>query len=287
MQGPRRSRLHVGIDPPEVRRHNIAVSAEQLIALEAALTELSNLYGAASGFAVLRARAEHELLPELLSLGSTLRHRVRAAELSNREVDRAAQEILALRSRWQAHLQEVRASAVYQEGQRALASDRQADLERLLPQILAGVHAVQPVPTLFFPVSAASGRRRVGSSPFLSATECARRIERTLAAGLQPEESGEEWSERDWPCILCAEDPGALDTPIALQVEGTDVDAVVFAVAHDPMLRIYTPRLHAPMSVVLAADVGDEWWQAYEDSYQAFRTALQSALAVLGIAVRE
>lgn len=275
------------IAPPAAERHNIDVPAEQMIALEAAITELSTLYAAARTFAPLRAQAESELLPQLLGLGRTLRHRLRAAELSQADVDAAARQILDLRETWRARLEQVRVSAVYQDAQRALANDRQSDLKRLVPLIFAGMAAVRPVPTLFFPVSPSSGQRRPGSSPFLSATECARRIAQTREAGIAAEESDGEWWDRDWPCIVCADDPGALDTPIALRVENTDVGAAVFAVSDDPMLRLFTLRLRAPMSVVLAADASDEWWQAYEDSYQAFRAALQSALAQVGITVRD
>lgn len=250
------------------------------------MTELSTLYTAARNFAVLCATAESELLPQLLALGSTLRRRLRVAELSEGHVDEAARKILSLRASWRAHLEQVRALAVYQEAQHALASGRQADLERLLPQVFAGLEAVRPAPTVFFPVSPSSAQRRPGSSPFLSATECAQRIVQTLASGLQAEESGSEWWERDWPCIVCASDPGALDSPITLRLEGADVRATVFAAVDDPTFRIFTARLHAPMSVVLAADATDEWWQAYEDSYQAFRRALERELAAHAVRVQ-
>jgi hypothetical protein len=261
------------------------VSAEQLIALEAALTELSTLYAAARIFAVLRGRAETVLLPQLLDLGSKLRRRLRAAQLSQEDVDRAAQEILSLRAAWRAELEAVRASPVYQAAQAALAADRQEDLARLLPQILAAIDVVQPASTLFFPVSPSSGQRRPGASPFLSARQCAEHIGEMLAAGLLAEETGSEWWERDWPCILCADDPEVLDTPIALRLERPDCGATVFAMNDEPTFRIFTRRLRAPMLVVLASQATDEWWQAYEDSYQAFRGALEQELAARGVRV--
>jgi hypothetical protein len=146
---------------------------------------------------------------------------------------------------------------------------------------------VQRATTLFLPVSPSSGQRRPGTSPFLSAGQCAEHIAEMLATGLFAEESGSEWWERDWPCIVCADDPEVLDAPIALQLEHSDCDATVFAMNDEPTFRIFTRRLHAPMSVVLASEATDEWWQAYDDSYRAFRDALERELAARGVRVRE
>ena len=142
---------------------------------------------------------------------------------------------------------QVRASPVYHAAQAALAADRQEDLARLLPQILAAIEVVQPASTLFFPVSPSSGQRRPGASPFLSARQCADHIAEMLAAGVLAEETGSEWWERDWPCIVCADDPEALDTPIALRLERPDCGAAVFAMNDEPTFRIFTRRLRAPM----------------------------------------
>ena len=261
------------------------MSAEQLIALEAALTELSTLYTAARTFAALRNRAETVLLRQLLDLGSKLRHRLRTAQLSQADVDRAAQEILSLRAAWGAELEAVRASPVYRAAQAALAADRQEDLARLLPQVLAAIDVVQPPSTLFLPVSPSSGQRRPGASPFLSARQCAEHIAEMLATGLLVEETGSEWWERDWPCIVCADNPEALDTPIALRLERPDCRATVFAMNDEPTFRIFTRRLRAPMVVVLASEASDEWWQAYEDSYRVFHDALERELATRGVRV--
>jgi hypothetical protein len=264
-------------------RHNDEVSAEQLIALEAALTQLSALYTAARIFAPLRHRAETVLLPQLLDLGSRLRQRLRVKQLAQEDVDRAAQEILSLNAAWRAELEEVRTSPVYHAAQTALAAGRQEDLARLLPQLLAAIEVVQPAGPLFFPVSPSSGVRRPGASPFLSPEQCADHIVETLATGVVAEETGSEWWERDWPCIVCTDDPQALDTPIALRLEQAGRGATVFAMNDEPTFRIFTRCLHAPMSAVLANQATDEWWQAYEDSYQVFRDALQEELARRGV----
>ena len=263
------------------------MSAEQLIALEAALAELSVLYAAARNFTALRQRAEAELLPRLLALGSELRGLLRAAQLSSAEIDRAAREIVALGGDWRAALDGVRRSAVYAAARAAFAADHQPEIVALVPQLFAGWTAVCPAPTLYFPVSPSTGRRKAGSSPFLSVPECADRVMRMLRAGIEPEDEGTEWWESELPSILCADAAGALDTPIALRLAANDVHVTVFASMDEPTLRIFTPRLHAPMSVVLATEATDEWWYAYEDSYRAFRKALEQELRARGIDVSE
>jgi hypothetical protein len=263
----------------------IAVSAEQLIALEAAVAELGTLYVIARSLAALQVQAETELLPRTISLASRLRSLVRAAKLTPGEMDSAAREILALRSQWRLELDQVRASATYQQALAALSTDRQEELATLVPRVFAGVRIAQPHPDLYFPVSPSSGRRRPGSGPFLSAADCADKIAGILAEGVMPEDAGSEWWERELPFISCAATPAALDTPISLRLAASDASVTVFAVLDEPGFRIFTPRLRRPMSVLLATAAPDEWWEAYEDSYHAFRDALQRELAGRGYSV--
>ncbi len=262
------------------------MSAEQLIALEAALTELSVLYDTARLFNPLHDRAETELLPRLESLGSRLRALLRTAHLSQSEIDAAAHEILSLRAEWRTALEQVRASEMYRAARKALEANQQTDLARLLPRVFAGVEVVRP-PTLYFPISPATGQRRPGGSPFLGAADCAARIAQTLARGVEAEIVGSEWWERDWPCIICADDPEALETPIALRLMAADTQVSVFAFSDEPTLRLYTACVRAPMSVVLAADATDEWWLAYEESYAAFRDALKLELKARDVRMSE
>jgi hypothetical protein len=258
------------------------MSAEQLIALEAALAELGTLYASAKGFTALQPRADAELLPRLIGLGSSLRSRLRHAQLNQDEIDAVAEEIVALRSDWRSQLEQLRFSSVYQQARIALAEERPDDLETLIPQVFAGLHRVQPAPSLYFSVSPSSGRRRPGSSPFVSAPECATRVVHLLTAGVTPEESTDDWWERDLPSIRCADAMEGLETPIALQLAAAHVRVAVFALHDEPSFRIFTRCLRAPFSVVLAAEATDEWWEAYDDSYRSFRTALQNELAARG-----
>ena len=258
------------------------MSAEQLIGLEAAQAELGTLYTVARSFTALHVRAEAELLPHLTGLGRRLRGLVRQARLTDDEVDLAAREIVSMRTTWQAELERVRASAVYQRTLAAFAADRQEVLAELIPQIFAGMHVVRPAPSLYFPVSPSSGRRRPGASPFLSTAECADRILRIVDEGCEPDSGGTEWWDRELPSISCADSVAALETPIALCLAASDVPVVVFTTSDDASLLIFTPRLRAPLSIVLAAEATDEWWEAYQDSYREFRDALRRNLAARG-----
>jgi hypothetical protein len=258
------------------------MSAEQLIALEAAQAELGTLYAAARSFAALHARAEADLLPHITGLGSRLRRLVRTTQLTDDAIDAAAREILLLRTTWRTELEQVRASVVYQRAVTAFATDQQDALAELIPHVFAGLRLVRPAPTLYFPVSPSSGRRRPGTSPFLSAAECADRILRGLADGLEPESSGTDWWDSELPALGCADSAASLETPIAVCLAASDVQVAVFTTSDEADLRIFTPRLHAPMSTVLAAEATDEWWEAYQDSYREFRDALQCELTARG-----
>jgi len=258
------------------------MSAEQLIALEAALSDLSALYVAARTFTALRERAETELLPAISALGSRLRGLVRAARLTDEVVDGVSREILGTAAHWHRQLEGVRRSGPYQQALAALADDDQTRLSRLIPEVLAGLSVVRPPPSLYFPVSPASARRRPGVSPFSNARECADTLGELVANGLIPEAGGSEWWDRELPAIVGADTPATLETPIALHLTAGDVRVAVFCTAEDPSLHVYTPRLRAPLSVILASAATDEWWEAYEDSYSTFRDALRRELEARG-----
>jgi len=250
------------------------------------MAELSTICATAKTFILLRAEVESEWLPRLLELGSHLRRLLRTGQLSAAEVEQAAAQVVDLRRQWFAALGQVRASPVYRSTLAAWAANDQGALAGLIPQTFSYLQVVQPTPALFLPVSPSSGRRRPGSSPFLGARECAQQITQLLSAGVEPESGGSEWWESELAYIEAADDCTALDSPISLRL-ASETDVAAFRVLEEATFRIFTPRLHARMSVVLAAEAGDEWWQAYENSYQTFRQQLRSEIEQSGIAVEE
>ena len=249
------------------------------------MADLARLYNVASGYAPLRARATAELLPRLNVLAARLRALVRRAQLSEDAIHRVAVEILALGSEWRSELENLRTSAAYQEALAAVLDDRQEALTHLIPQVVADAQPVYPAPSLYFPVAPAAERRRPGSSPFLSAAECAERIRGLITDGIVPVANGNDWWDRELVAIPCTRECEALEAPIALRVDAAVVRVAVFTAEDDAALRVYTTRLRAPMSVTLAADATDEWWDAYDESYRSFRDALRRELAARGQAV--
>ena len=263
-------------------RQNVQVSAEQVIALQAALTDLSDLYSIARSFAALQARAEGDLLPRIHTLGARLRRLVRAGQLSDAAINQTATEVLGLAAHWRSELDGLRCSLEYQRAVRAVAADQQTELADVIPRVLAGLGVVRPAPSVYFPVSPSTGRRRPGSSPFLGAPECADKILQILGDGIVPDLHEAEWWERDLPSIACADTPAGLETPIALHLAAAEVRATVFMETDVATLRVFATRVRGPMSIVLASDATDEWWEAYQDSYRTFRDALQQQLTTRG-----
>jgi hypothetical protein len=105
-------------------RQNVQVSAEQVIALQAALTDLSDLYSIARSFAALQARAEGDLLPRIHTLGARLRRLVRAGQLSDAAINQTATEVLGLAAHWRSELDGLRCSLEYQRAVRAVRARR-------------------------------------------------------------------------------------------------------------------------------------------------------------------
>lgn len=257
------------------------MSAEPLIALEAAVSELGGLYTAARDFVSLRDAAEHELLPRLLELGRRLRALLRAARLTEREIDDAARDIVALRSEWEAKLQEVHESPLYRRALDAIAANRQKDLPELLPKLLSGLHVLHPTPLLFFPVSVSSGRRRPGTSPFLDVGDLVGRLVDAMDQGLCAEQSLEGGWESDLPSLACALEPHTLDTPVSLQLQPGAANAAglhVFERSETFAHFVFTKHLLAPLSVVLAAEATDSWWETNELPYPEFRDDIAAEL---------
>lgn len=249
------------------------------------MAELGTLYTTARGLTALAPDAERELLPRITAFGGRLRRCVRGGTLDAAAIDAASLEVLAVRSEWQTRVEAVRSSAAYRAACVALAADRQDEVAALIPRVFAGLRPAVLVPPLFVPMSVSTGRRRPGTSPFLSAPEAAERIARLVHDGLEAcGESGAAW-EQDLPSVSCTDDPAVLDTPVALRVEPAVLRATAFAVVGSPTYRVFTARRVAAGSVWLATDPADTWWEAYEVSYAAFRDALRDELAQRDVAV--
>lgn len=256
------------------------MSARDLIGLEAAIAELGSLYLAAKNFTALRARAEEELRRGAERMAADLRAHARHRTLDALVVDRTAQRVAALRSRWQRALEETRAGAPYRA---ALDAWRCADAPRLrvlLPEVFVGLVPVPSPPALFVDVALSSGRRG-GAEPFLTAEECSRRIVAYRDDGLAARES----EGADFAYLEMVGDVDLLESPVGLRF-GAGTAAAVFALADEEhAYRVYAPALRAPFAVLLREHADDAWWQASEPSYEGFRDELAARLAARGLGV--
>ena len=254
------------------------MSVEPSIALEAALADLSALYPVARGFTALQDAAEHELLPFLSRLGAALRSLQRKHGLDDAAAQSAATAILGESARWHEALEALHTSAAYRAALDAWQANDQGALARCIPSVLAGHTPIDPVPPLYFPFAISSGRRRPGSSPFLSPQACADAIDTLAIDGICCEPCSGPWWDRELQPLVCAADALALASPITLRKAIEPRSLSVFAVADELTLRVFSPIVRGPFSVVLAAEAEDEWWEAYEDSYQVFRDRLHREL---------
>lgn len=272
------------------------MGAREIIGLEAALGELGELYGGAKRFRALGAQAEGELLPRIEAIAAHLRSLVRQDTLDASSVDAAAAEISALRARWQNALDEVRAGDAYRAALEAWHAGRQDRLRELLPAVLAGLQAVDPPPRLFLGVSLSSGRRRPGTSPFLAPREAAEKVEAIRRQGIPVDENQrvrpgaavDDWWDAELAHHELYDDQDAVESPLALTYAGPELGLPVFAVAGElgfRLFRLYPRVLAAPFSIALRAEAEDEWWQALEEPYAAFRDALAAELRARGFAV--
>lgn len=261
------------------------MSAEPLVALEGAIAELGDLLDLVRRFTPLQEEAERDFHPAIAELGRDLRRRMRRRELDDAAVEEATRRILGLQAGWSARLGDLRTSATCEQARAALDPPGQEGLDRLLPALFADLHPVRPPRDLFFPFQPSSGRRRPGTSPFLSPAECADRLAQLRQDGL-PAPAGTTWWERDFPCLEGALDGPATEAPIWLRVAAEDLPPA-FTIGHTPAARIYVRRLQAPLRIGLAEEVEDEWWQAYHGSFRTFAEALRKELKRLGLPLDE
>lgn len=262
------------------------MEAERLIAMEAALRDLSVLYPAARRFTDLRRAADDDLLPRLESLGAALRKYLRHGHLDEAAADKAAMEILALATHWRGRIDAVRRSAAYRDALAAVAADRQADLADAIPRVLDGFRIERPTPPhLCFPVSTRAQDGRTGARPFAGVDECIARIAAVAIDGFGLDPARGDWWEVELSGVRCAATPTELESPFCLRIDPSSAGLAVFADDDEPGLQVFTPRLHGPMTAVLAAESQDAWWDAYDGSYVEFRDAVRRGLEARRIPV--
>lgn len=285
------------------------MEAERLIALEAALADVSGLYAVARRYVALRERAESELLPMLTNLGAELRSLRRRQQLDDEAAMQVVTRILGEAARWHEALAALHGSATYQEALAAWRSSDQSVLQHTIPLVLAGYRLVPTPPALAFPLSVTRRARRSGGSPFLGLAAYAEQIEDIITNGLCREDAGGAWWDSELQPLICAAAAADLGSSLALRKQRSpsaehlpipslesmrpmqttntfkdphDDALAVFAADDDSTLRVFVQKLCGPFTIVVAAQPEDEWWEAYESSYPEFCVNLKRTLEAHG-----
>lgn len=255
---------------------------ERLIAFEAAIQELANIQAVAARYRDLERQAG-ALLGELQDLGRTLRQANRRGIFGDDVVEEAVSRIRRLRQEWHGHLAALRASDLYRGALEAYAADDQRRLGELLPALFAGLRR-EDAPLPFYRPIALTTHRRAAGSPFRTADAVAEDLDRLRHEGLEPRAVGRDWWDLDLPALSLAGELGDVDSTAALAIESVPPATAIFREGESVV--IFTPRLRAGVSVVLADSSDDAWYEAAEGSYEEYRDALARELRRRGIDLR-
>lgn len=261
---------------------DVPTVVEALVGFEAAMAELAALYTRARALTALREAADAQWLPRLESLGRQLRRWRRAGSLDAEALDAACREIASLRAVWQAQIAGVRDAPDCRAVREAVLAGDQTAVRDAVPRLLAGYRAVGPRASLYVPVPVSTGRRRPGTSPFVSAAEAAERVAAMVRDGIVPAALD---PDLDLPGVAGAAEPGLLDSPVAVLAEPEAAGLVVFGEEGRARRCVFTAAPVPVASVWLAPEAGDEWWEAHETPYPAFRDAVRADLAGRGLRV--
>lgn len=254
------------------------METDYLIALDTAHAELGDLYVLARRFRVLRDDADRDLLTTITDLGLQLRKLCRHAELSEVAIAEHAGRVQSVRRTWLARIAEVKGSATYRAARAAYEADEQHELARLLPEVVAGIDIVDPVPDLYFGVRVSRPRRGPGSPPFVDSATCVERVLERMREGLRPPVDDELGFARLTP----GDDPESLDSPVSLRLAPSPAGPTLFRSTDDSDLHVYTPSLAGPFTPALCVEFEDPWWQTNDESYEEFRQRVTEGLRSRG-----
>lgn len=255
-------------------------AGERLIAFEAAIEELGKMQAVAVRYRDLRPDAE-ALLGELMDLGRSLRQAARRGPFTEDSVEHSAHHVRRLRDEWTRRLADLRSSALYQGALAAYAAGDQTCLAEVLPRLFADLEPQQISPPLFQPLPL-TGRSR-GGRPIRPVEEVAEAVESLRREGLRPPTHGRNWWDTDLPALTLASDLSTVDAPAVLSLDRLP-PSVSFLREADSIL-VFTQRLEAEVSVVLAETSDDTWYEASEGSFAEYRDALAQALRKRDVAV--
>lgn len=246
--------------------------------VEDLVAEIGLLAGAAECYHAIRSGEGPALLNRGLTLAAAARDLYR-----QRPSDIAATASLtpALRQvadRYRSLLQMARGATAYRRAVAAWQAGDASGLRDAIPAVFADVDlTTTPPPWLYYPVAI---MRRNRMAPI---QELADEITTLAVHGIPAGEPGNAPATDDaLRAVVVYDTWPAIDTPVALRLDGTTIALPLFRVATSGELLIYAERILASSRILLAASPDADCWPDMGIDYEAFRTALAAALTQRG-----
>ena len=247
----------------------------------ALIAEVGECYQHARRYRALADTCEARFLDRALDLGADVRGAERAGRGDAAARD-AAEELRALVAACRAAIAEVHASPAYQRAAAAWVNGEWDVVASVAPAVFAAVEPMASRPVLHYPVVITSRGR--GGEHFIPPAACADAIAATIADGLTPPAVPPELgADERIRAVALSDDPTGLESPIALALDGDAVAPPLCRVVPAGDILVYTARLRAPMRVLSAPEVTDEWWSVRPDAYRHYVAELERELASRGI----
>jgi hypothetical protein len=245
-------------------------------AVEDRIAEVGTLAAEADRYRWARAGDGPALLNESLALGATARRLLRdAAGAAGDPLARLLTALRDLAGRYRTLLDAVHGDPEYRAAVAAWAAGDAPTLARTIPAVFADVEPAPTCAALYHPVTVAGRRGRLAAAPTLAAE-----LETMCTKGLVAAEGGAiPATDASLRAVPLHADWAALDTPVALRVDPRTIPLPVFRIAASRDHLVYTERLRARATVVLARHADPQRWPELGVDYVDFFTAMTAALA--------
>ncbi len=216
-----------------------------------------------------------------LALGDAARRLHRRHALDAGAARALLAEAHALEETLRAELVGLRAAPAYVAAVAAHAAGDQATLVRLVADVFVGVEAVAAPDALFRPVA---WRRRGRPRP---AADLLAELTTLRDEGLPAE--GDDLSPGTDPALpaVVLRDEAPADEPVVVRLRGPALTLPVFRLAASGEYLAYTPRLRAPLAVIVATQLADDEVEATPLDYGRYRAELTAALRAAGFTVHD
>lgn len=241
--------------------------------LEGQVAEIGILAGEAERYRSIRAGEGPALLNQSLALAATARNLYRHRPSDVGATTTLTVELRAIADRYRSLLQAARAAPAYRQAVAAWQAGDASTLRLAIPGVFADVELLPGTDPLYYPVAVTRRSRLVPVS------ELADLIAALSGDGIPAGEPGSTPATDDaLQAIVLYDSWSALDTPVALRLDGTTIALPLFRLGTSGELLIYTERLIASTRPLLARSAARDRWPDMGTDYGEFRLALTKAL---------